>query len=208
MKKLLMYVLILAVIACQEGITGPKGDRGAQGPKGDKGEMGPQGMQGPMGPEGPKGEKGDTGQRGPIGPMGPQGEKGETGDRGPQGERGRSYIPPESVWQIDSLTRVDENGETKFDGMRLSVYEDSNENLVVDDGDFFYENFDFRLHGYSLGRLYQVYSRAAQYVDIYFEKNQVYRNDTIVPEVFQFEVFIKDSLVWDFTGRIKKKEEM
>ena len=49
-------------------LTGPTGEQGIQGPKGDKGDTGEQGIQGP------KGDKGDTGEQGIQGP------KGEPGD--------------------------------------------------------------------------------------------------------------------------------
>ena len=127
-KKLLLVVTLLLTLvflftACiqgEQGVPGPKGEKGdvgatgpqgeqgekgdtgatgAQGLKGEKGDTGATGAQGPQGEkgdtgatgaQGPKGDKGDTGATGAQGPQGEKGDTGATGEKGPQGEKGET----------------------------------------------------------------------------------------------------------------------
>jgi len=87
----------------QNGITGPKEDRGY---------MGFMGIQGYDGEKGDRGLRGFTGPRGPLGPEGPMGiqgfmgRRGEKGDRGPRGFHGyRGPTGPSSLFKdVDNKT--------------------------------------------------------------------------------------------------------
>lgn len=244
MRKILMFILALGLlIACNDGSTGPKGDRGPQGiqgimgPKGDKGDPGKDGPQGEKGDRGPMGLNGQDGERGPqgepgsdgkVGPAGPQGAKGEegplgpqgiagpkgdkgdkgdtgsrgprgyTGAQGPQGEtgpKGKDYIAPTVLWKMEDIPK----------GKRLSVYDDDNDNGVLDADDFFFESFDFE-YGKTVGSQFQNYVRALQYVDMRFEHQEMrdLAQDTVLPGRYFCEIYIGDSLVWKFTAHTKK----
>src|SRR5690606_23450678 len=126
---------------------------GPQGPKGDTGPQGATGAAGKDGADGLPGPKGDTGPRGP---------RGYTGAQGPQGDPAPVPAPPTVLWKMEDI----ENGK------RLSVYDDDNDYGVLDDGDFFFESFDFE-YGKTIGTQFQNYVRAVQYVDMRFEHSEV-----------------------------------
>lgn len=220
-KLLFATLLTLALFAC-DGVSlpGPKGDKGEQGIRGEPGPQGPQGEQGPTGPQGPKGDKGDAGEIGPAGPQGltglrgeqgpigltgPQGPRGFVGPQGEQGpagadgEDGRNW-PPEVLWKLDSI--FDNTG--KFIGKRLSVYDDENGNGVLDSEDFFFESFDMTF-GSTVGTQFKNYMRAIQYVDMTFEQEQVEVDGVLVPDKYHCELYIGDSLIWDFYAKLQKK---
>src|SRR6516164_2852820 len=66
----LIIFMAIALAACGQSESGPKGDPG------------PQGLQGQVGPPGPSGP---TGQPGPAGQAGPAGQSGPPGEAGPPG---------------------------------------------------------------------------------------------------------------------------
>lgn len=189
MRKIIL-LLLLFCFSCQE-TTGP---RGFEGPKGDIGPKGPTGAQGEPGIQG---EKGNTGIQGPIGPQGIRGEKGERGTTGPKGEKGlkgdtgpkgeNAIAPPQILWKMEHI----ENGK------RLSVYDDDNENGILDEDDFLLESFDF-VYGTTVGYQFQNYIRALNYVDIRFEQMEM------SADTYSCEIFISDSLVWKFHARTNK----
>lgn len=202
--RLLLALLLIVAISCNG--SGEKGDTGPRGPQGPKGETGPQGKAGPQGEIGPKGDTGERGPQGLTGPQGPQGLQGKIGPQGIQGEMGRGYVPPTVLWKLDSII-VD----GKFKGKRLSVYDDDNDNGVLDSEDFYFESFDFQF-GKTVGEMFQNYVRALEYVDMRFEHMEATDSlGQIVPSKYDCEIFISDSLVWKFravTSKIGQGETM
>ena len=85
----LVYVVLVMVlimlVGCNTGDTGPTGSVGPQGEPGETGPIGPQGEPGETGPIGPQGPQGLPGPVGPVGPVGPAGPIGDAGPGVPVG---------------------------------------------------------------------------------------------------------------------------